>query len=102
MAILLYLLVFVIPNFEDKYKSLGVALPISTTILLAVSKSLRQWWGAWLLIAALCAVALKKARPGRPLPRIPDFAWALGVGCIVLFIVFALFKPMAEFMYKLP
>jgi type IV pilus assembly protein PilC len=48
VLILIAMLVFVVPTFEDLYSSLGGVLPLPTRILLSVSEAFRTWF--WVVI----------------------------------------------------
>ena len=100
-AIVLGILIFVVPKFKEIFKGFAVPLPSYTLVLLAISEAFRQWWWAGLIALALFALALKKIRSGRPLPRVPDFVMILSLGVIVGFVVIALFLPMVTLMERL-
>lgn len=55
-ASIIVLMTFVIPKFAVVFKDMGVAMPLSTQVLLTVSEAFRQYW--WLLGLALAALGL--------------------------------------------
>jgi len=44
LGITTFLLVFIIPKFQDIFKALGVQLPLPTVVVLAISKYLVNYW----------------------------------------------------------
>jgi type IV pilus assembly protein PilC len=50
--ILVAMLLFIVPQFEGIYASLGGQLPLPTRILLFVSEVFRKWWWIW----GLCVI----------------------------------------------
>lgn len=60
LAVLLLMLVFVVPVFEDVFKSFGAQLPWSTKMVLALSRAISDGavWGAVLL--PLCVLLLRR------------------------------------------
>ncbi|HEY8665911.1 MAG TPA: type II secretion system F family protein [Tepidisphaeraceae bacterium] len=59
ITVLTLLMTFVLPRFEDLFKSLDTPLPPSTKILMAISVAVRQYW--WLMIISLVgAIAASK------------------------------------------
>ncbi len=57
MAVVIFMLVFIIPTFVEVFKELGVSLPLPTRILIKVSELVRGYWylglaGAGLAIGA--------------------------------------------------
>ncbi|MEO6446644.1 MAG: type II secretion system F family protein [Gemmatimonadaceae bacterium] len=50
---ILVLLLFVIPVFEDMFKSVGLPLPVPTLVVIGISRFLKSYW--WLLGAAIGA-----------------------------------------------
>ncbi len=54
--VLIGLVLFVLPRFEELFKSLGAALPPSTQLLIDVSSFGRQWWFA--IVPAVISVAV--------------------------------------------
>lgn len=55
VVVLTLMLLFVVPRFSDLFKSLDVALPPSTEVLIGMSNALKSYW--WLGIAGLVAMA---------------------------------------------
>jgi len=55
IAVLTLLLLFVVPRFAELFKSLDVALPPSTAVLIAMSDALKGYW--WAMLAALVGLA---------------------------------------------
>ncbi len=49
VAVLVYIMLAVVPKFEDAFKSLGGTLPAPTMALINTSKFLADWWWAFLL-----------------------------------------------------
>ena len=75
---MLFLLGYVVPQFEDMYAGLGVELPWYTKVILAVGGFVRDWW--WLIIGALAAVLLYlNRRFQRPEARLQLDTWLLGL-----------------------
>jgi len=65
---MMILMAFVIPKFESIFESVGQSLPLSTTILLSVSKVIRFYWWAILLLLVGCFMGLRyylKTEAGR-------------------------------------
>jgi type IV pilus assembly protein PilC len=60
--ILVAMLLFIVPQFEGIYASLGGKLPVPTRILLWVSEVFRKYWWMWALITAGLVFAFKKYR----------------------------------------
>jgi type IV pilus assembly protein PilC len=54
------LLVFVIPTFESMFASVGLALPLPTRVVIAMSQFLTGYWWAVLAGGAAAAVMLKR------------------------------------------
>jgi type IV pilus assembly protein PilC len=49
-----FLMIFIIPKFEDIFKSLDIKLPLPTQIVMAVSRIMvNYWWGVLIGLAAL-------------------------------------------------
>ena len=49
-VVLTVIMIFVIPAFEDVFKSFGGELPLPTLIVIAMSKFFVKWWWAMLLL----------------------------------------------------
>jgi len=60
LLILSAMLLFIVPQFESIYASLGGTLPLPTRILLNLSKALRTYWWMFLLGAVGASFALKR------------------------------------------
>lgn len=58
LGITVFLLVFIIPKFQDIFKALRVDLPLPTRIVLAVSGLLTTFWGQTLFISVGCGMLL--------------------------------------------
>ena len=54
------LLLFVIPTFQRMFASVGLALPLPTRIVIAMSEFLQSYWWAILIIAFLAFKSLQK------------------------------------------
>lgn len=52
------MLVFVVPQFEDVFKSFGAELPAFTQLVVNLSRFMVSWWWLMLLVAIGTAVAL--------------------------------------------
>lgn len=67
-AILTFIMVFIVPKFEQIFKELGVQLPGVTVALIDFSNFIGSWWGASLLLALILAIIgikmLKKTEKG--------------------------------------
>jgi len=55
-AILTFIMVFIVPKFEQIFKELGVQLPGVTIALIDFSNFIGSWWGASLLLAFILAI----------------------------------------------
>ncbi|MHB1213433.1 MAG: type II secretion system F family protein [Thiobacillus sp.] len=68
-AAILFLLVYLVPQVLTLVKTMGVALPLPTLILMAVSEAVRSYWLIGLLLALVLGVGLpvwvKKSEVGR-------------------------------------
>jgi type IV pilus assembly protein PilC len=51
VVVLTVIMIFVIPSFEEVFKSFGGELPLPTQMVIAMSKFFLQWW--WLMFAVL-------------------------------------------------
>lgn len=51
---ILFLLMYVVPQFQQMYAGFGAELPLLTRIVLAIGNGLRQFW--WLMVAAVVAL----------------------------------------------
>jgi type IV pilus assembly protein PilC len=60
MLILTAMLLFVVPQFETIYATLGGTLPLPTRILLSVSDSFRQYWYIAILLSIVGWFGLKR------------------------------------------
>jgi type IV pilus assembly protein PilC len=58
--ILVAMLLFIVPQFQSIYASLGGQLPMPTRILLFVSQTFRHWWYLWAIAIAAFVFAFKK------------------------------------------
>ena len=58
-AVLTLLLLFVVPRFSELFKSLNVALPPSTGVLISLSSALKSYWWAGLIGLFGAVVGLK-------------------------------------------
>ncbi len=62
-AILTFIMVFIVPKFEQIFKELGVQLPGVTIALIDFSNFIGSWWGASLLVAlVLFIIGVKMLR----------------------------------------
>lgn len=59
VGVLGLMMMVVLPRFAGLFESLGVPLPPTTQMLLALSEALRAWWWLWLAGAVAGAIALK-------------------------------------------
>jgi len=57
IAVTIYLLVAIIPQFVDMFESMNAKLPTITVIILALSKSIQHQWYYWVLGLALLITA---------------------------------------------
>ena len=61
------LLLFVVPVFEDLFKSFGADLPVFTQMVVNMSKGLKEWWGIVLGLIMLAVYVFiyfkKRSRP---------------------------------------
>ncbi len=55
-AVIVVLLLFVIPRFAELFDSLGVALPPTTAVLIALSEMLQSYW--WLMLITMVGGAV--------------------------------------------
>lgn len=55
-AILTFIMVFIVPKFEQIFKELGVQLPGVTIALIDFSNFIGSWWGASLLLGIILAI----------------------------------------------
>lgn len=55
IVVVIVLTVFVIPKFQDFFKSFNAKLPLATRILLAISNFFENWW--WAVLAGLLLIA---------------------------------------------
>lgn len=68
LAVLITLLTFVLPRFEDLFKSLDTPLPPTTKVLMALSRNLIQFWWAYtagLIGAGIASWMTLKSPAGR-------------------------------------
>ncbi|MEN9791568.1 MAG: type pilus assembly protein PilC [Gemmatimonadota bacterium] len=54
------LLVFVIPTFQNMFASVGVALPLPTRIVIAMSEFLQGFWWAVIVVVAVLVVSVQR------------------------------------------
>jgi type IV pilus assembly protein PilC len=54
------ILTFVVPVFADLFASEGVALPLSTTVLMAASTAVRRYWVVILVVGGTLALLLRQ------------------------------------------
>jgi len=54
------ILTFVVPVFAELFASEGLDLPLSTTILMAASKAVRQYWPVIIVVAGSLALLLRQ------------------------------------------
>ncbi|WP_458120006.1 type II secretion system F family protein [Paenibacillus sp. Z6-24] len=67
IAVTVYLLVAIIPQFVDMFESMDAKLPTITVVILALSKSIQQQWYFWVLglvIIIAAFVILKRSERG--------------------------------------
>ncbi|MGV8082434.1 MAG: type II secretion system F family protein [Coriobacteriia bacterium] len=68
VIVLVAMMLFVVPNFEDMFASMGGTLPLPTRILVNVSHTVASVWGV-VILAAIIAIALLfrwwKGGPGK-------------------------------------
>jgi type IV pilus assembly protein PilC len=57
---IIVLLVFVIPTFQRMFAEAGIALPLPTQIVIALSQGLQKWWWAVILIVVALVYSTKK------------------------------------------
>lgn len=68
VAVTLFLLVFILPQFTPMFQSKGIKLPTATVVMMAISDALLNWWWAWILGSVGTVVGIvyaKKTEPGR-------------------------------------
>ncbi|HEY2345224.1 MAG TPA: type II secretion system F family protein [Xanthomonadaceae bacterium] len=73
---ILFLLMYVVPQFQQMYAGFGAELPMLTRIVLAIGNGLRQFW--WLLVVAVVVLAgwADRMRRDQAFRRLLD-AWML-------------------------
>jgi type IV pilus assembly protein PilC len=69
-----FLLVFIIPKFEEMFSSFGKELPLPTKLLLGLSKFLIHYWYAYMPIPFVLFFAFKKLVKNRAVARKVDQA----------------------------
>ena len=88
------LLLFVVPVFEDLFKSFGADLPVFTQMVVSMSKGMKEWWWIILSIITLAAYVFiyfkKRSRPfnhflDRTLLKIPVIGLILNKSAIARF-----------------
>ncbi|SES71519.1 type IV pilus assembly protein PilC [Natronincola peptidivorans] len=60
IAVVIFLLTFVMPTFLGMFEGSGVALPLPTRILLIISNGLKQFWHVLLFIVILSGYGLRR------------------------------------------
>jgi type IV pilus assembly protein PilC len=108
-GILVFVMVFIVPKFADMFKELDIGeLPGATKALFFVSKTFTRFWPLVVVLLVLLGLALRaaartpqgrllveKAKRGGPIPKlILTLAVGLVVGCVIVFIVMALYLPL--------
>ncbi len=58
LAVMAALLIFLVPQIAQLFKSMGMALPIQTQVLLAVSAFTKDYWLPMLLVPTIAIIAL--------------------------------------------
>jgi type IV pilus assembly protein PilC len=56
VAILTFIMIFIVPKFQQIFKELNIALPLPTQILIDTSNFMASWWGLTILGAIVAAV----------------------------------------------
>ena len=88
------LLLFVVPVFEDLFKSFGADLPVFTQMVVSMSKGMKEWWWIILSIITLAVYVFiyfkKRSRPfnhflDRTLLKIPVIGLILNKSAIARF-----------------
>jgi len=67
LAVLALILVFVVPVFQDVFKSFGADLPWATQVVITLSEGLSLSW-PWLVLCALCGTAVWRRPSARDMP----------------------------------
>lgn len=75
---LVYMFVFVVPQFEALFREAGRDLPLATALLAGLSSGLRQWGAPLLLTAALALLLLRRWRRSAA-GRLAGDRWLLGL-----------------------
>jgi type IV pilus assembly protein PilC len=68
IAVTLFLLVFILPQFTPMFKSKGIKLPTATIVMMAISDALLGYWWAWIGGGAAIVGGIiygKRTEPGR-------------------------------------
>jgi len=77
LAILVLILVWVVPVFEDVFLSMGAKLPLSTQIVVSISDTLTHLWPAALPLLLLIIWAIKHEGPRADQLRLWAAGWFL-------------------------
>lgn len=62
ISVVTFLLVFVMPTFVGMFESSGVALPLPTRIVLAISNAMQKYWYLFIAGIGILAYIINKAR----------------------------------------
>lgn len=95
LAILFYILVFIVPKFEQTFKEMGVAsLPVTTRTLFAVANVASDFWYVLpgVVVAAMWTTALVARKRSRTLML--NLIVVGGLAAVITFLVAALFLPL--------
>lgn len=69
LAVMAFLFTFLVPQVTGLLRTMGIALPLQTRVMIAVSEVVRDWWFALLLLPVLLAAAAAWAVRTRPTAR---------------------------------
>ena len=69
MLIVLFVMIFVVPKFEDVLRNFDVAMPLPTEIVIGISRGLIAWWWVVLVVPVALWAAFRLAL------RSEGFAW---------------------------
>ena len=103
VGVLMALLVFLVPQIAQLFKTMGMALPAQTRVLLAISAFVAGWWLVLLAIPVMAAVALTVAvRTNAKVAYMWDYAKLRipVVGPIIQKIIMSRFANVFSLMYR--
>jgi len=103
VAVVLFLLIYLVPQVTSLLKTMGVALPIQTRMLIAVSSAVIAWWPLFLGLPVAAAVvgSIVLARSSHAQYLVDHFKLRLPVvGTILQKIILARFARFIALMYE--